>query len=200
MRKLTAGPPIVGGLDSATDALNMIDKYEERWVDRRQAIKIIAASECDSIPPEDREAIILNAWGLDERDEIFHLLPSSLREELLSFGEPQADIMSSQYDTLVRVLCESGYSEYPNEELAAIVSDILKRSVTVDGKRPEKQACPCCGEKTLSIRGEYDICSNCGWEDDGIEEEGKYSNPNHMTLKQGKENYLLYGRCGGKPN
>lgn len=169
-------------------------------MDRRQAIKIIAASECDSISPEDRGAIILNAWGLDERDEIFHLLPSSLREELLSFGEPQADIMSSQYDTLVRELCESGYSEYPNEELAAIVSDILKRPVTVDGKRPEKQVCPCCGEKTLSIRGEYDICSNCGWEDDGIEEEGKYSDSNHMTLKQGKENYLLCGRCGGKSN
>lgn len=166
-------------------------------MDRKQAIKIIVASECENISPEDREAIILNAWGLDEGDEIFHLLPPSLREELLSFEEPQTDIMSSQYDTLVRVLCESSYSEYPNEKLAAIVSNILKQPVIVDGKQLEKHACPCCGEKTLSIRGEYDICSNCGWEDDGIEKEEKYSNPNHMTLKQGKENYLLYGRCVG---
>jgi hypothetical protein len=28
-------------------------------------------------------------------------------------------------------------------------------------------ACPCCGERTLSERGGYDICSVCGWEDDG---------------------------------
>lgn len=170
-------------------------------MDRRQAIKIIVANDCESISPEDRETIIRNAWGLDERDKIFHLLPSGLREELLSFEEPQADIMSSQYDILVRVLSEFGYSEYPNEKLAAIVSNILKQSVVVDGKQslqPRKQACPCCGEETLSMRGEYDICSNCGWEDDGIEEEGKYSNPNHMTLKQGKDNYLLYGRCIGK--
>jgi len=29
------------------------------------------------------------------------------------------------------------------------------------------QACPCCGEKTLSESGGYEICEVCGWEDDG---------------------------------
>ena len=27
--------------------------------------------------------------------------------------------------------------------------------------------CPCCGHLTLSERGGYEICSECGWEDDG---------------------------------
>lgn len=164
---------------------------------RKQAIKIIAVNECENISEEDRELIILNAWGLDKEDEIFHLLPLSLKEELLKFEEPQTDIMSSQYDVLVRMICESSCSEYPNETLAAMAGDILKRTIVVEGKNPEKLACPCCGEKTLSIRGEYDICPKCGWEDDGNEIEDNYSNPNHMTLRQGKQNYLLYGKCVG---
>ena len=28
-------------------------------------------------------------------------------------------------------------------------------------------ACPCCGEKTLSERGSFEICGVCAWEDDG---------------------------------
>ncbi len=27
--------------------------------------------------------------------------------------------------------------------------------------------CPCCGHRTLDDRGGYDICEECGWEDDG---------------------------------
>jgi hypothetical protein len=27
--------------------------------------------------------------------------------------------------------------------------------------------CPCCGHLTLGERGGYDICRECGWEDDG---------------------------------
>jgi hypothetical protein len=28
-------------------------------------------------------------------------------------------------------------------------------------------SCPCCGHLTLSERGGYEICDECGWEDDG---------------------------------
>ena len=164
-------------------------------MDRKQAIEIIATNECEKVSPEDREAIIFNAWGLDDEDEIFHLLSFSLRQELLSFEEPQADTMSPRYDTLVKLLCEYSYSGYSNEKLGIMASNILKKTVIVYGEQPEEYTCPCCGEKTLSTQGEYDICSNCGWEDDGIMDEKKYSNPNHMTLKQGRKNYLLYGKC-----
>src|SRR5262245_43688073 len=30
--------------------------------------------------------------------------------------------------------------------------------------------CPCCGHATLSERGGYEICGECGWEDDGQDE------------------------------
>jgi Cysteine-rich CPCC len=28
-------------------------------------------------------------------------------------------------------------------------------------------SCPCCGHVTLAERGGYEICGECGWEDDG---------------------------------
>ena len=31
----------------------------------------------------------------------------------------------------------------------------------------EEYTCPCCGHETLSERGAYEICGECGWEDDG---------------------------------
>jgi Cysteine-rich CPCC len=31
----------------------------------------------------------------------------------------------------------------------------------------EDYTCPCCGHATLSERGGYEICGECGWEDDG---------------------------------
>ena len=167
-------------------------------MDRKRTVEIIAAKEYQNISSEYRKELIFNAWGLDETDEIFPRLSSSLRDELLNFEQPQSDLMSSRYDTLVRLLCEDSYSSYSNEDLAVEVSEILRKTVMVYGDEPERYGCPCCGEKTLFIRGEYDICSNCGWEDDGSEEENHYSGPNHMTLRQGRENYLRCGRCERK--
>lgn len=31
----------------------------------------------------------------------------------------------------------------------------------------ESYSCPCCGHRTLDERGAYEICGQCGWEDDG---------------------------------
>jgi hypothetical protein len=164
-------------------------------MDRKEAIRIIVANEC--LTREDRELLIYNAWGLDGSDEIFYLLPEDLMSELLDYDEPQEDIMSSKYDELVRLISELSYGQYSNEKLASIVGEILDKQVDVIGDDPILYPCPCCGKKTLWKRGEYDICSCCDWEDDGIEEDNKYSSPNHMTLEQGRRNYLLSGSCFG---
>lgn len=34
-------------------------------------------------------------------------------------------------------------------------------------KTDVKYTCPCCGHRTLDERGAYEICPECGWEDDG---------------------------------
>ncbi|SEM73559.1 Cysteine-rich CPCC [Chryseobacterium taichungense] len=55
--------------------------------------------------------------------------------------------------------------------------------------------CYCCGYYTLEERGHYEICPVCFWEDDGAWEPDQISGPNHMTLKEGRKNFLEFGAC-----
>jgi hypothetical protein len=55
--------------------------------------------------------------------------------------------------------------------------------------------CFCCGYFTVEERGNYAICPVCFWEDDGNSELTKMSGPNHMTLKEGRKNFLIFGAC-----
>jgi hypothetical protein len=60
-------------------------------------------------------------------------------------------------------------------------------------------ACPCCGEQTLSERGGYDICSVCGWEDDGQDDHDAdevRGGPNYeLSLSQARQNFREFGAC-----
>lgn len=60
--------------------------------------------------------------------------------------------------------------------------------------------CPCCDYFTLKVRGDYDICLVCFWEDTGLDinKLDQYSGPNHQTLKEGRENFLKIGACDSK--
>ena len=60
-----------------------------------------------------------------------------------------------------------------------------------------REQCPCCDYVSLSERGNYLICPICFWEDEGgdINELDFHSGPNHMTLRQGRENFKKYGAC-----
>jgi hypothetical protein len=58
-------------------------------------------------------------------------------------------------------------------------------------------ACPCCDFLTLSeeIRGSFEICPVCNWEDDNVQ----FDNPtfvggaNHINLLTAKENFKKFG-------
>ena len=66
----------------------------------------------------------------------------------------------------------------------------------------EKFVCPCCGYKTFSeeLNGTYEICEICFWEDDGqdLTELIIHSGPNHITLGEGRMNFLKFGACEEK--
>ena len=48
--------------------------------------------------------------------------------------------------------------------------------------------CACCGE----IVEKYDVCDNCGWQDDNIQNNNPdfVGGANMISLKEAKENYL----------
>ncbi|WP_425612204.1 CPCC family cysteine-rich protein [Xanthomonas indica] len=57
--------------------------------------------------------------------------------------------------------------------------------------------CPCCGYKTLSERGEFEICAVCFWEDDGQDDNDAdevLGGPNgNLSLTQARANYQQFG-------
>jgi Cysteine-rich CPCC len=60
--------------------------------------------------------------------------------------------------------------------------------------------CPCCGHATLSERGGYEICVECGWEDDGQDDHDSAvirGGPNgRLSLDDARADYI---RKGGTP-
>jgi len=62
-----------------------------------------------------------------------------------------------------------------------------------------KERCPCCGYKTLSELGGYDLCEVCYWEDDGqtdVDADKVRGGPNGvLSLTQGRTNYRDFGAC-----
>jgi hypothetical protein len=63
----------------------------------------------------------------------------------------------------------------------------------------EKFTCPCCGYKTFEeeLKGQYDICEICFWEDDPIQViNPDYSGgANKVSLRQAQINFMEFGAC-----
>jgi hypothetical protein len=67
-----------------------------------------------------------------------------------------------------------------------------------------RATCPCCGYPTINGRAAYDICSLCGWEDDGQDDaenappgcfppEEVAGGPNlDYSLSEARENFVQY--------
>ena len=57
-------------------------------------------------------------------------------------------------------------------------------------------ACPCCRFLTLEARGNYEICNECGWEDDGQDDlnaDEVWGGPNGSeSLTDARNSYALY--------
>lgn len=57
--------------------------------------------------------------------------------------------------------------------------------------------CPCCGYKTLSGRGSFEICDVCFWQDDGQDDDNAdevCGGPNgDISLAMGRVNYKAFG-------
>lgn len=73
------------------------------------------------------------------------------------------------------------------------IRNLYQLPIGVNGVSKELFTCFCCNYKTILERGNYQICKVCFWEDDGGNDECKYSHVNHMTLKEAKDNFKIKG-------
>jgi hypothetical protein len=59
-----------------------------------------------------------------------------------------------------------------------------------------RSTCPCCGYPTLEMRGQYDVCELCDWEDDDQDDpraDEVWGGPNHeYSLAEARLNFQRY--------
>lgn len=159
-------------------------------INRVEAIKAI----CDKILPtlnlNERESIILDWWGIDEEDNEFSRLSAQLKCQILENDELPEDCENRKYDELILVALSSEYKGVNNNYIAESLDTMGLGSFRVEGEVEKLEVCPCCNYRTLESIGNYDICGLCNWEDNGINDDEKYSGPNHMTLGEARKNFL----------
>ena len=64
------------------------------------------------------------------------------------------------------------------------------------GNLPKGVQCPCCGEMTLEMAGNYEICPRCGWEDDPTQSADPTleGGANALSLNQAREKWRASAR------
>ncbi|MEJ1969664.1 MAG: CPCC family cysteine-rich protein [Rhizomicrobium sp.] len=55
--------------------------------------------------------------------------------------------------------------------------------------------CDCCGAHTISVRGGYEICPRCGWEDDPVQarDPGFRGGANAVSLEEARAAWRARG-------
>lgn len=78
------------------------------------------------------------------------------------------------------------------ESLMQLLPDELKREKAfILPLHVFRYPCPVCGNKTLQWRGMFDICDECGWEDDGTDDEDEETSPNgDYTIQTYRNKYM----------
>jgi hypothetical protein len=76
----------------------------------------------------------------------------------------------------------------------------LERNSIIAARRPGfSYRCPCCGFKTLTQRGGFEICQVCFWEDDGQDDHDADTirgGPNGvLSLSAGRRSFKALGAC-----
>lgn len=160
-------------------------------MNRREAIDMLVEGSLGQLSTEDRLALLLDWWAIDSTDPEYDTLPDSLKSEIAR-SEGPADPNDALYDALLEVALRRSYVGVVNSYLKEKIF-LLGREEDVEGIVETLEACPCCGYRTLTERGEYEICPVCFWEDDGTTETDRVSGPNHMTLREAQLNFSSFG-------
>ena len=145
----------------------------------------------------------------DKGDYVFyHVLSgeaAAAAERAIEDFISNADLNDGRSVTLFRKESDSLFSYaygYICAELLRDQNGLL--SVLPEGTAGEEKAfilplkrfmfrCPVCGLRTLSERGMFEICTECGWEDEGVDDEDAEPafGPNgDYTIRQYREEYL----------
>ena len=142
-------------------------------LNRNEAIKLASFVQMVSLTPEKKSVKVEDALA---------------EAELLDASETDANMYLRKY-------LEKELASVKNSYIRQIIEQVFSHEISIKGRQPLLYPCFCCDYKTIEERGDYCICEVCYWEDDGVDQEERFSSPNKMTLREGRENFELYGVC-----
>lgn len=158
---------------------------------RTEAIGLLVQRDLAQLTSAERESLLLDWWSIDAGDPEYGELSDALKSALAQADGPD-DPNAAVYEPLLRIALRDSFRGVLNSYLQQQIAK-LGRNEAVVGEVEILEPCPCCRYRTLHERGGYHICLVCFWEDDGSSELDRYSDPNHMTLREARENFRRLG-------
>lgn len=160
-------------------------------MEREKAVDKLAQVMLLKMSPDERrdqlEAMVGENWS---ESVYWPELPAKLKRGFID-DQPIGELNSTLYDPILLMSLKDKLAPVTNEFLASAL-----KIETIVGKPAHREACPCCGIRTLEERGVFDICLVCWWEDDGLDNRNAemQSGPNEgLSLTQARLNYQKYG-------
>lgn len=123
-------------------------------------------------------------------------LPAEIRTEFAG-GELQHAPDDSRYDSVLSLWLANRYASTTNEYLLERMQELGVVVDQVTGTPASREACPCCGHRTLERRGEWNICVMCWWEDDGSDDDKGLTTASGcnagLSLAEARVNFIRHG-------
>lgn len=169
-------------------------------ISRNAALDLLAENDMSSRTEEERAEDLFCLGAEDWSDDAgWKMLDTDVRAEIKRNVESHeiADPEHPRFDAAITLYLRGRRDRATNEHLLRKVA-LLDQTVTaVTGTVPDIEACPCCGQKTISERGAYEICRVCWWEDDGQDNDQAdeiTGGPNGgVSLTEARRNFLKHG-------
>lgn len=166
---------------------------------RTEAIKLIAQDKIRNLTKIERENY-LRDWWVGEEDEDLQRLPEIVKDEIshslkmeIENNDTFQNIEDKRYHPIILLGVYAEFRGVKNSYLEREIQRIKGEKIIVTGIAKKLEKCPCCGYRTLDKKCDWEICVVCFWEDDCTTSLDRISGPNHITLREGRENFLRFG-------
>lgn len=167
-----------------------------RWIENINQGKLPCQLDID----DEYDIFTLKAYPVDNRELLYLIIENTCDKDNKIYLEGlfNREKFTKEFCYKFRQFLTTEYdNEYWTDDDEDDLNTLIVREITGGFRIAIKCACPCCGYKTLSESGNYDLCPICYWEDDPsqYEDPDLEGGPNSPSLRQAQLNFIRYGAC-----
>lgn len=163
----------------------------------RDAVLALAALRVVRMGPRERSAHLVEYLARDQED----LEEQGFTKAQISAFFEHCAAAGASSGAARPFLIDSYATELAHARGAYLEDELMIHGLKcrVVGGAPRTFKCPCCEYSSLPNRSDYDVCSVCGWEDDGTVDDRSVSAANRATLGEARAAFRQHGTAYGRP-